>query len=257
MILCYNGYIRSTKKVRRAAVSLNTLLSAKASNWIIDVVVILFALIMFISCAKRGFIDCFFGAISTTLALVVAFSFAKIFVSMTDGVFGLADVIQGKLETSFAKIEGFTADVSKSGVEQALAEQNVSAILAGLVMKLVGKQDTIAAGTTLAMLLGEATAGLAINLIAGFILFVLTKIVVWFLGGVLNVFAESIHLVKGVNVLLGAVVGVLEALLIVCSILAVLAIFPNEKIAEFLSETLFVGSLYVNNPLIAILGKML
>ncbi|MBQ1942599.1 MAG: hypothetical protein II368_03005, partial [Clostridia bacterium] len=70
--------------------SLNTLLSAKASNWIIDVVVILFALIMFISCAKRGFIDCFFGAISTTLALVVAFSFAKIFVSMTDGVFGLA-----------------------------------------------------------------------------------------------------------------------------------------------------------------------
>lgn len=237
--------------------SLNTLLSAKASNWIIDVVVILFTLIMFISCAKRGFIDCFFGAISTTLALVVAFSFAKIFVSMTDGVFGLADVIQGKLEAAFAKIEGFTADVSKSGVEQALAEQNVSAILAGLVMKLVGKQDTIAAGTTLAMLLGEATAGLAINLIAGFILFVLTKIVVWFLGGVLNVFAESIHLVNGVNVLLGAVVGVLEALLIVCSILAVLAIFPNEKIAEFLSETLFVGSLYVNNPLIAILGKML
>ena len=73
----------------------------------------------------------------------------------------------------------------------------------------------------------------------------------------LNVFSESIHLVNGVNVLLGAVVGVLEVLLIVCSILAVLAIFPNEKIAEFLSETLFVGSLYVNNPLIAILGKML
>ena len=134
--------------------NLNTLLSAQASNWIIDVVVILFALIMFISCAKRGFIDCFVGAVSTIVALIVAISFAKIFVSMTDGLFGLADIIQGKLEESFAKVEGFTADVSSSGVEQALKEQNVSAILAGLVMRLIGKQDSIEAGTTLAMLLG-------------------------------------------------------------------------------------------------------
>ena len=69
--------------------------------------------------------------------------------------------------------------------------------------------------------------------------------------------AENIHLVNGVNILLGAIVGILEALLIVCAILAVLAIFPNEKIAAFLSETLFVGSLYVNNPLVSILGMML
>jgi hypothetical protein len=124
-------------------------------------------------------------------------------------------------------------------------------------MKLVGKQESLAAGTTLAMLLGEATSTFAVNLISGFVLFVLTKIAVWFLGGVLNVIAESIHLVNGVNVLLGAVVGILESALIVCSILAVLAIFPNEGIASFLSETLFVGKLYVNNPLVSLLGTML
>ena len=237
--------------------NLNALLSIQARNWIIDVIVVLFVLIMLILCAKRGFIDCFFGTISTILALIVAISCAKMFVSMTDGLFGLADIIQAKLEGSFAKIDGFTADVSKSGVEQALKEQNVSAILAGLVIKLVGKQDSVEAGTTLAMLLGEATSGLAINLISGFILFVATKIVVWFLSGVLTMLTEKIHLINSANVFLGALVGVLASLLIVCTILAVLAIFPNEKIAGFLSETLFVGKLYVKNPLIKIIALML
>ena len=140
---------------------------------------------------------------------------------------------------------------------QSFKEQNVSAILAGLVIKLVGKQGSIEAGTTLAMLLGEATSGLAINLISAFVLFVLTKLIVWFLKGVLNVLTEKIHLVNGVNISLGALVGVLSAFLIVCVVLAVLAIFPNEKIAEFLSKTLFVGELYVKNPLISIIALML
>lgn len=236
---------------------LHALSATQASNWFIDVVVILFTLIMFVTCARRGFIDCFFGTISTILAVLVAFSFAKLFASATDGLFGLADTIQIKLESAFAKIEGFNADISKSDVDEALKTQNVSAVLSGLVMKLVGKQESLAAGTTLAMLLGEATSTFAVNLISGFALFVLTKIAVWFLGGVLNVIAESIHLVNGVNVLLGAVVGLLESALIVCSILAVLAIFPNESIAPFLSETLFVGKLYDNNPLFSLLGTML
>lgn len=237
--------------------NIDALLAEQPSNWILDVVVVLFALIMLILCAKRGFIDCFFGTISTILALTIAITCAKMFVSSTGGLFGLQDIIQTKLEASFAKVEGFTADVSKSGVEQALKEQNVSAILAGLVIKLVGKQESIEVGTTLSMLLGEVTSGLAINLISGFVLFVLTKIVVWFLSGVLNVFAEKINLVNSVNVLLGGVVGILKALLIVCVILAVLAIFPNEKIAEFLSETVFVGLLYTKNPLVSIIGLML
>ena len=235
----------------------NALLAIQVGNWIIDVAVILFTLIMLAVSAKKGFINCFFGTISTALALVIAISCAKVFVSTTNGLFGLADIIQAKIEASFAKIEGFTSDVSKSGVEQALKEQNVSAILAGLVIKLVGKQDSIEAGTTLAMLLGEATSGLAINLISGFILFVLTKSVVWFLRGVLNVLTENIHLVNSANVLLGALVGLLASVLIVCTVLAVLAIFPNEKITEFLSETIFVGKLYVKNPLIKIIALML
>ena len=236
---------------------INLLSDLQINNIILDIVVILFAILMLIICARKGFINCFFGAISTVIALLVAITFAKSFVASTDGVFGLESIIQGKLEEAFAQIHGFDADVSKSGVEKALEEQNVSALLAGLVMKIVGKQDSIEAGTTLAMLLGEVTADFAITLIAGIILYIITKICLGFLSGVLNVFAENINLVNSTNIILGAVLGFLWAMLIVCAILAALAIFPNEGITEYLSKTLFVGKLYENNPLVTLLAMML
>lgn len=227
------------------------------SNYIVDGIVALFALIMIVVCAKKGFIDCFFGTVSTLLAVIVAVTFAKTLVGATDGLFGLQEVIQTKLEGMFAKLNGFNADISQSGVEAALKEQNVSAILAGLVMKLVGKQDSIPEGTTLAMLLGEATSTLAATLIAGLALFIVVKLLTALLRGVLNAVAEKIELVNGVNILLGGIVGFLQAFLIVCAILAVLAIFPNEGITTYLSKTLFLGKLYVHNPLVGILGSMI
>ena len=77
------------------------------------------------------------------------------------------------------------------------------------------------------------------------------------LKGLLNTIAEKIPLVKGVDTLLGAVVGLLQAALIVCGILALLASFPNENVAAYLSKTLFVGELYVHNPLVTILSKFI
>jgi hypothetical protein len=59
------------------------------------------------------------------------------------------------------------------------------------------------------------------------------------------------------DVLLGALVGFLEGLLILCSILAVLTTFPNEKITEFLTHTIFIGELYAKNPLVILLGTMI
>ena len=245
------------EKRRSFDVLLNSLCAVAWTNYIVDGIVALFALISVIVCAKKGFIDCFFGTISTIVALVVAIAFAKTVVSATDGLFGLQGFLQGKLEGVFAKLNGFTADISQSGVEAALEEQNVSAILAGLVMKLVGKQESIPEGTTLAMLCGEGAGSLATTLIAGLALFIVAKLIIRLLRGVLNAVAENIGLVRGVNVLLGAAVGFLQALLIVCVILAVLAIFPNEAIAAYLSKTYFIGKLYLHNPLVSILGAMI
>lgn len=236
---------------------INTFCAVQWTNYILDGIVALFALIMLIVCAKKGFIDCFFGMISTVVALIVAIAFAKTVLNATDGLFGLQGWLYTKLEGSFAKVAGFNADISAVGVEAALEEHNVSAILAGLVMKLVGKQESIPEGTTLAMLLGEATSRLAATLIAGLVLFILIKLVVRLLRGILESIASKVDVLNGINALLGAAVGILQAALIVCSILAVLAIFPNEGITTYLSNTLFVGKLYLHNPLVSILGSFL
>ena len=122
---------------------------------------------------------------------------------------------------------------------------------------MVGKKDVIDPGTTLAKLLGETTAGLATTLAAGLTLFIVTKLATGLLKGVLTLIADRITLVHGVNVLMGAGVGFIAATLILCVILAVMALFPNEKITLYLMRTIFIGDLYVNNPLVAILGRFL
>ena len=232
-------------------------LAAQSNALIADIVAILFVFIMVSICAKKGFIDCFFGTVTTLLALVVALTFTKICVQTTGGMFGLENLLQGKFEATFVKINGFNADVSQSGVEAAIKEQNVPAIMARLVMKMVGNPDNIPTGTTLAMLLSEEMAALSITLICAVTLFIVIKICMKFLRGILTAIANNIKLVHGVNVLLGAGIGFLEGALILCGLLAVLTVFPNEAIINFLSESTLVSELYISNPLVSLMSAML
>ena len=236
---------------------LHLLSAVQWTDYIADGIVALFALIMIFSCAKKGFIDCFFGFISTAAALILAVAFAKTVVGATGGLFGLDDLLKRKIESSLMKVNGFNVDISAVGVETALKTQNVTGILYDLVMKLVGQQNNLPEGTTIAMLLSDKTSALAVTLIAGVAIFIIAKLVMMLLKGLLNTIAEKIPLVKGVDTLLGAVVGLLQAALIVCGILALLASFPNENVAAYLSKTLFVGELYVHNPLVTILSKFI
>lgn len=236
---------------------LHLLSAVQWTDYIADGIVALFALIMIFVCAKKGFIDCFFGLISTAAALILAIAFAKTIVNVTGGLFGLEELLKRKIEASLIKVNGFNVDISAVGVEAALKEQNVTGILASLVMKLIGQQNNLPEGTTIATLLSDKTSVLAVTLIAGIAIFIVAKLIMMLLKGLLNTIAEKIPLVKGVDTLLGAVVGVLQAALIVCGILAILTVFPNENIAAYLSKTLFVGKLYVHNPLVTILSTFI
>ena len=235
----------------------NLLATAKSTNYIVDIIAVLVVLIATMICAKKGLIDCFFGLVSSTLSMVIAVSFAKVFAEMTGGLFGLEGLLQGKMETAFLKINGFGADVSQSGVEAAIQQQNIPAIFAGLIMKVVGTQTSFPEGTTIALLLSDALSGIAVMLASGFILFILVKIGARFLEGILTGIAKKIKLIHSVDVLLGGVVGFVEGVLIVCVILAFFALFPNEAVTEYLSNAALVSKLYANNPLVQILAAML
>lgn len=235
----------------------NLICAASWTGYIADAAVILFALLMIIICGKKGFIGCLLGMISTLIALIVAIFLAKPVLGLTDGLFGLQEKMSLSFTESFAKIKGFNLDISAVGVEGALEANDVAAVFAALIIKLVGKQEILAPGTTLAGLLGNATSRLAATLITGVAVFILIKLVVFLLKGVLRSIVKKVKLVGSVDTLLGAAVGFVQAFLIVCGILAVLAVIPVESVSTYFNDTLFVGKIFAHNPLITILSWFL
>lgn len=233
------------------------LICAAWTGYIVDAVALLIAVILIVVCAKRGFIGCLLGMVSTLLALIVAVFLAKPVLNATDGLFGLQEKFCQSFTQSFAKIKGFNTDISAIGVEEALEKYDVTAVFGALILKLVGKQEALAVGTTIASLLGEKTSLLAATLITGIVLFIIIKLAVWLLRGLFKGLVKKIKLVNGIDTLLGAVVGFAEAFLIVCGVLAVLAVIPVDSIATYLEGTLFVGKLFAHNPLVTVLGWLL
>ncbi len=235
----------------------SNLCAAQWTSYIVDILALVLFVVLAIINGRKGFVTCFFGIVSTMLAFFLAVTLAKTVLTITGGLFGLQGWFLKSFESAFSKMQGFNADVSATGVEEALKTQNVSVVLARLVMKMVGNPDTIPAGTTLAFLLADATSSLAGSLISGVALFILVKLAMILCKGILNRLADKISMIGGVNTLLGAAFGVFKGLLIVCGILAILALFPFEGVTTYLSKSLFVGALYKSNPLVMMLGWFL
>ncbi len=237
--------------------SLFSLCAAKWVSYTPDIVVAIFFLIMIILSAYKGFIGCLLGIVTSLVAVLLAVFLSGVVVDGTGGLFGLQGVLAGKFASTFAKVDGFNVDVSSVGVEAALKSQDVSAVLSRLVLKIAGKEEEIAAGTTLATLLGKAVGSLAARLIAGVLLFILIKVVVTLLKKMLKSVLDNIPVLGGVNRVLGGVFGLLYAWVIVSAILMVFALIPNSGITLFLTKGWVVRFLYEHNILVIMLGWFL
>lgn len=236
--------------------ALKNLCAVRWTNYIADAVVLVVAVGFAIYCGKRGFIDCFFSFVSTTVALFAGLFLAKAFLELTNGFFGLDGVLQGMFETGFSKLEGFTADISAVGMDQALEDKNIPAVIARLALKWAGKAD-IPQGTTLAFVLGDITSQLCCFLLMGTLLFVACKLLLLLLKGILNKFLEEVSFLDTLNIVLGVLVGVSGVLLIVCALLSLLSIIPAPAIGVYMNNALILKVLYNHNPLIFLLGLLI
>ena len=221
----------------------------QAVDALVIVVIVAFAIVA----AKRGFIDCLFGLISTVAAIVVAFILMKPLLSWTEGLFGLQEWLENACVGGLDKIAGFDIDVSAAGIEEALAGKNLPQFLIDLIVETVGTQE-LAAGTTLAMLAGTTLGELAATLIAWLALFIIAKLIMKILKSIISSIVESIPIVGSINHVLGFVVGALQGLLIVCAVIAVLGVIPIEGVTVFLSDCAVTGWLYNNHPIHLIWG---
>ncbi|MBO4939818.1 MAG: CvpA family protein [Clostridia bacterium] len=232
---------------------INGLCAANWTNYLVDVLVLVGIGVLTYLCAKRGFIDCFLSFVSIIAAFVVAALFSKLFISATGGLFGLQDAMTGTFETALKGIEGFNLDISNEGIAATLAEKNLPAFLVDLVIENFGNTE-IAVGTTLAMLVGQTFSRLLISLIAFVVLFFAVRFAMFLLKKILTALAAKIVLIGKVNMLLGALVGLIEGLLILSAVLGVLALIPVPAITAYMNDCLLVGWLYNNNIINMILG---
>ncbi len=236
---------------------LHSLCAAKWTSYLLDVGVALFFVGLVVLCMKVGFNKCFFKIVSTVASMFVAITCAKLLISITGGMFGAQDKLAVSFAGTLSKLDGFNVDLSVGNVEAVLEKNDISAVMTSLALKIVGKEG-VSAGATLATLIGDTTAAVAMKLIVGFSLFLILKILLIIVQKMLTK-SEREHnwFASSVNAVLGAGVGFIYASLIVSSILAVLAVLPDKSVISFVSNTLFVHYIHDYNPLIYLLGTLL
>ena len=237
-------------------VPINGLLAATWSNYIVDIVIILFIVGLTIICAKRGFIECLFDFASTFISFFAAILVAKFLLTITGGLFGLESWVGSSFGKAFMKIDGFDLVISADGAKTALAEKNVAGVIVNLGVRWFAK-GKVADGTTIAQLVGNITGKLCVLLIFSIVLFFAAKLALLLAKTVLNGIIERIKILDATNTAVGAIVGLAQAVFIVGAVLAVFMVIPIPAIDNFLSDCVFMGWLYEYNPVIAILGLLI
>ena len=231
-----------------------TLLAAGVMPYLVDIVVLAFIVLFTLFCAKKGFVNCLFGFISSIASIVIAFSFASVFVALTGGVFGLQATLQASLTEAFSGLNGFNIPLDPSmDLNELLATQDMSQIMVNLIAQNWTGVE-IPEGHTIAMMVGETVSEFATLLVAGVALFVIARIVFAILKKFFN-FVASGGLLGTLNKLLGACIGLVESVLIVSILVAVLAMFPSMM--EFLNSSVILTALYNSNPLMWLLSLFL
>ncbi len=221
-------------------------------HYVLDGLVLIVIFIFSFISARRGFVACFFGFISTITALTVAFLLMKGIVRWTNGLFGLQGAIERGCTNVFSKFAGFTMDISSEGLEASLAGK-LPNFLINAVVDSVGN-SSVPEGTTIAMVVGETLANFVATVIAWVLLFFLTKLLMFLLSKILNSVIQRMPVVGRVNLILGMLVGTLQGFFIICGVVAIFALIPSQGIASFFNDCLILRVLYNQNPLHVVLG---
>lgn len=220
-------------------------LNAFQTAYLADIAVIIALLIFALTDAKKGFITCVFGLIITVVAFVVAFFCASTVVEATSGLFGLQELVFTEIQGALSG-EIFQADATQEGLALALSEANLPTFLIDLIST---KGIDAPAGTTLAQYIAGEVAPFVALVLTGIILFILCKIVLIFVEKILTSLVSSVSLLGAVNTVLGAVIGFIKGALTVCILFSLLALLTSPEITEFINQTLFVHTIYHENPI--------
>lgn len=225
---------------------------------IADAVFLLLVIVLAFINARKGFIHCFFSFVSTVVAIILVYIFAGRMQEWTGGLFGLEDLLKNGIGNALCKVSPFDMDISPSGIEAQLSAVALPAFIKDAVIQEVqALAPEVAEGTLLGVYVGGSIAELLVLLICSVALFFAVKLVMLILRGIFTKIVERVALFRKINRLGGMLVGVFEAFVIVCAVLAVLSLIPNEGLVAFFDDTLILKGLYHQNPINTLLAGFL
>ena len=220
---------------------------------VVDIVAVVILLVYALRSAAKGFVACLFGLLSTIAAAIVAFTALNSILSVTGGLFGLQGALSRGCTNAFAKINGFSVDISQTGIQDALVGKNIPNFLVKIIVDSIGNTG-LPEGTTLAKLVGEALGGLGTKILAFLLTFVLVKLILKILERAISSLIRVIPIVGSLNALLGFVIGVLQGVLLISAVIAILSIIPSQSLSSTLTNCTVVGFFYKHNLLHILLG---
>ena len=235
------------------------LCGVKFTNYLADIIVVIFLIAFAVVCAKRGFVECFFGFVTVTISLILAFSLAKVALSATGGLFGAQKALTASFTEKFGEVEGFSVVIpaNADGLEAVLKEQELPSLLVGLAVKWFGSGESLPEGTTIAGILGEVCARLLSLLLAGAFVFVVSFVLLFLLKKILSAVIKALPILGTANAVLGACVGIFQALLIIYAILGIVTLMPSAAIEGYVHNSIVLGWLSEQNLIVKCFGLML
>ena len=177
-------------------------------NLIIIGIIVVFLFIGFI----KGFFSELLGIVGSVLSIVLAAVFCN----------ALADFLIDKTEI-FDWLKNGIASVFPSDISS-VEGLNLPEFMVNLINSYLSSDD----GITLAEAISTTISKLIISFASFFIILLAVKLVVFILSKVLKALADSIKVIGVTNRLLGALLGIIKGLLIVCGALYLIEIIPFE-----------------------------
>ena len=222
-------------------------------EYIADIAFLIGLAIWAIIDGKKGFITCFFSFVSAIACAIGVLFLSAPVLKMTNGLFGIEIWMQDGLGSWLSTIRPFDLDISTEGWRATLDTMALPAFLRDAVLEEIAAYvGDIPAGTMLGQYVGSAIGSFLATVICGAMVFIIIKLLMLLLRGVLNKVAKASTFISKINVLGGILAGSFKTIAVVSILLALLSLIPLEWLTNFFNNTLILKGIYNNNPILTV-----
>jgi uncharacterized membrane protein required for colicin V production len=191
--------------------------------------------------AGKGFLKGLVGIIGMVIAVVLAYFLASPFADLLETLFHTTTSLTNSLTGYFEGFEGLNVAAGDASLAQAMTENlNIPSFLSEFIFGKVIVITGYDASMTFATIFGKTFAILIMQAASCVGLFIIFSILLSILVRVLTRILNHVALLGYTNTFLGLLLGLLKGSIVLCIIIFVLYLIPNQALQNVLSDTVFI-----------------